>query len=95
MRKLLSLLFFMQSWMYAQSRFDGTWKMNLDTLQFSGPPEGYLFADVMYHCKSCIPKVGLGSSTRRSVYTSARDLAGQTGNLGLAYHGSGIEVIQD
>jgi hypothetical protein len=57
MRKLVSLLLFMQSWMYAQSRFDGTWKMKMDTLQFSGPPEDYLFADGMYHCKSCIPKV--------------------------------------
>jgi hypothetical protein len=57
MRKLLALLFFMQSWMFAQSRFDGTWEMKMDTLQFSGPPEDYLFADGMYHCKSCIPKV--------------------------------------
>jgi|SRR6267143_382753 len=57
MRKLLSLLLFMQSWMFAQSRFDGTWEMKMDTLQFSGPPEDYLFADGMYHCKSCIPKV--------------------------------------
>jgi len=57
MRKLLALLFFMQSWMFAQSRFDGTWEMKMDTVQFSGPPEDYLFADGMYHCKSCIPKV--------------------------------------
>jgi len=57
MRKLLSLLLFMQSWMFAQSRFDGTWEMKMDTLQFSGPTEDYLFADGMYHCKSCIPKV--------------------------------------
>lgn len=57
MRKLFALLFFMQSWMFAQSRFDGTWEIKMDTLQFSGPPEDYLFADGMYHCKSCIPKV--------------------------------------
>ncbi len=31
--------------------------MKMDTLQFSGPPEDYLFVDGMYHCKSCIPKV--------------------------------------
>jgi hypothetical protein len=56
-RKLLALLFFVPSWMFAQSRFEGTWEMKMDTLQFSGPPEDYLFADGMYHCKSCIPKV--------------------------------------
>jgi len=57
MRKLVALLFFMQSWMFAQSRFDGTWEMKMDTLQFTSPPEDYLIADGMYHCKSCIPKV--------------------------------------
>jgi hypothetical protein len=57
MRKLLALLFFLHSWMFAQSRFDGTWEMKMDTLQFTSPPEDYLVADGMYHCKSCIPKV--------------------------------------
>jgi hypothetical protein len=41
----------------AQSCFDGTWQMKMDTLEFSGPSEDYLFVDGMYHCKSCIPKV--------------------------------------
>ena len=41
----------------AQSRFDGTWEMKMDTLQFSGPPEDYLFDKGMYHCESCVPKV--------------------------------------
>jgi hypothetical protein len=49
----------MSSWMSAQSRFDGTWEMKMDTLQFTGQPEDYLFAGGMYHCKSCIPKVDL------------------------------------
>lgn len=60
MRKLLALLLLMQSWTFAQSRFDGTWQMKMDTLEFSRPSEDYLFVDGMYHCKSCkscIPKV--------------------------------------
>jgi len=57
MRKLFALLFLMQSWTLAQSRFDGTWQMKMDTLEFSAPPEDYLLVDGMYHCKSCIPKV--------------------------------------
>jgi hypothetical protein len=57
MRKLLALLFFLHSWMFAQSRFDGTWEMKMDTLQFTSPPEDYLIADGIYHCKSCIPRV--------------------------------------
>jgi hypothetical protein len=38
--------FFYAVMMYAQSRFDETWKMKMDTLQFSCPPEDYLFAGV-------------------------------------------------
>jgi hypothetical protein len=57
MRKLFALLFLMQSWTLAQNRFDGTWQMSMDTLEFSGPPEDYRFVDGMYHCKSCIPKI--------------------------------------
>lgn len=57
MRELVAFLLFMQSWTFAQSRFDGTWQMKMDTLEFSGPPEDYLFLDGMYHCKSCVPKV--------------------------------------
>ena len=58
MKNLLVLLLFASSlFLRAQSLFDGTWKMKMDTLQFSGSPEDYLFAHGMYHCKSCIPKV--------------------------------------
>jgi hypothetical protein len=57
MKTLLVLLLFAPSFLLAQSLFEGTWEMKMDTLQFSGSPEDYLFADGMYHCKSCIPKV--------------------------------------
>jgi len=57
MNKQLALFVFLTSAMFAQSRFDGTWEMKMDTLQFSGPPENYLFEKGMYHCISCVPKV--------------------------------------
>jgi hypothetical protein len=41
----------------AQSRFNGTWEMKMDTLQFSGPPEEYLLVQGTYHCETCVPKV--------------------------------------
>jgi hypothetical protein len=56
-KNLLVLLLFASSLLLAQTRFDGTWEMKMGTLQFSGSPEDYLFADGMYHCKSCIPRV--------------------------------------
>jgi len=56
-RNLVALLLFAPSFLFAQSRFDGTWKMKMDTLRFSGTPEEYLFDKEMYHCLSCVPKV--------------------------------------
>lgn len=43
----------------AQTRFDGTWLMKMDTLQFSGAPEEYLVDKGMYHCVSCVPPVNI------------------------------------
>ena len=58
MRKPLAVLAFLTALpLSAQSRFDGTWRMKMDTLQFSGTAEEYLIADGMYHCVSCVPKV--------------------------------------
>jgi hypothetical protein len=57
MRKHLALVLFLTSTLFAQSRFDGTWQMKMETLQFSGPPEDYLFDKGKYHCESCVPKV--------------------------------------
>jgi hypothetical protein len=42
MKEQLALLLFLTSTVLAQSRFDGTWEMKMDTLQFSGPVEDYV-----------------------------------------------------
>ena len=57
MPKHLALVLLLAGSLVAQSRFDGTWEMKMDTLEFSGPPEEYLFADGVYHCQSCDPRV--------------------------------------
>jgi hypothetical protein len=58
MRNHLAVVFLLTGTaLLAQSRFDGTWEMKMDTLQFSGPPEDYLFDKGKYHCQSCVPKV--------------------------------------
>jgi hypothetical protein len=60
MRNCLALLLLLaSSASLGQSRFDGTWQMQMDTLQFSGPHEDYLFVDGMYHCRSCAPPVDI------------------------------------
>jgi hypothetical protein len=42
MKRQLALLLFVPSVLFAQSRFDGTWEMKMDTIQFSNTPEEYL-----------------------------------------------------
>jgi hypothetical protein len=57
MKNLLVLLLFASSPLFAQGRFDGTWEMKMDSLEFSGTPEEYLPNEGMFHCLSCVPKV--------------------------------------
>jgi len=57
--RLLFFLFLVTSTLSAQARFDGTWEMKMDTLEFSGPPEVYLIEKGIYHCSSCVPPVNV------------------------------------
>jgi len=38
-----------------QSPFEGTWRIDMNKVQFSQKPEVYLLKDGMYSCKSCTP----------------------------------------
>jgi hypothetical protein len=58
MGKGLAVVFFLTTLpSLCQSRFEGSWQMKMDTLEFSGPPEKYLVQKGIYHCFSCIPEV--------------------------------------
>lgn len=39
----------------AQSPFDGTWKIDVNKVDFSKKPDVYLLKDHMYSCQSCTP----------------------------------------
>lgn len=41
----------------AQSAFDGTWKIDLDTLPIPRSTLVWKFADGMYECQSCVPPI--------------------------------------
>ena len=61
MRKLLwtGLLvsLFMPGLATAQSAFDGTWKTNMNTVDFPKKPDVYLLQNGMYECKTCVPPI--------------------------------------
>jgi hypothetical protein len=60
-KRLAVLLLLTTSPLLAQTRFDGTWMMKMDTLQFSGTPEEYLVDQARYRCLSCVPPVDVKS----------------------------------
>ena len=41
----------------AQNAFDGTWKIDLNKVDFPKKPDEYLLQNGMYECKSCVPVV--------------------------------------
>jgi hypothetical protein len=57
MKKLLFLLLLIPVLAWAQSPFDGTWKVDLSKSKFPKKPDEYLLKDGMYECKSCKPEI--------------------------------------
>ena len=60
MKKLIVLLLALYPLLtFAQSKFDGTWKVQLDNAQLSTKPQVFLLKDGMYSCSTCTPKVNV------------------------------------
>ncbi len=57
MKQLLGLALLLPLSMSAQSPFDGTWKMNLNSTQFAEKPDNFTLQNGKYTCSSCIPKI--------------------------------------
>lgn len=55
MRKLIALLVLVPALALARTPFDGTWKLNLDSIKYSGKPDEALLIDGQYTCKTCVP----------------------------------------
>jgi hypothetical protein len=43
----------------AQSAFDGTWKIDVNKVDFPKKPDVYLLQSGMYECKTCVPPVNV------------------------------------
>jgi len=53
------LMFLLPVLAIAQSQFDGTWKIDMSTVQFPKKPDVYLLQNGMYECKSCAPPISI------------------------------------
>lgn len=49
---------------FAQSKFDGTWRVKLDSAQLSTKPQVFLLKDGMYSCSTCTPKINVKADAR-------------------------------
>jgi len=59
MNKMLALLLFVPSFLFAQSPFDGTWVSDVGAAQFSKKPHTYVLEKGMFTCSTCVPKVSV------------------------------------
>ena len=59
MKNLLSLVLLLPLSASAQSPFDGTWKMNLSSIQFEQKPDIFALQNGEYTCSTCIPKIAV------------------------------------
>ena len=48
------LLLLASTMLFAQSSFDGTWRLNLDSVQLPQRPDSYLLASGRFKCLSCV-----------------------------------------
>ena len=56
-KMLLALVLLASATLLAQSPFDGTWMMKLDTAKLPSKPDKYTVSNNNYECLTCVPKV--------------------------------------
>jgi hypothetical protein len=54
---LLALVLLASATLFAQTPFDGTWLMKLDTAKLPTKPDKYTLTNNKYECLTCVPKV--------------------------------------
>src|ERR1019366_8713846 len=59
MKKLLFLLLLVPVLGWAQSPFDGTWKVDLNKAKLPKKPDVFLLQNGMYECKTCAPPINV------------------------------------
>ena len=55
MKSLIALALLVPAMAFAASPFEGTWKIKLESMQFSGSPDKYEISNGSYTCSSCAP----------------------------------------
>jgi len=56
---LLSAILFLPIFAAAQSPFDGTWKVDMNKVNFPKKPDVFVLHNGMYDCKTCVPPISI------------------------------------
>lgn len=78
MKSLISLALLMPAVTFAATSFDGTWRLKLESMQFSGAPDKYEISNGNYTCGSCAPAFTVkadGADQATPVHTGRDHLA--------------------
>jgi hypothetical protein len=73
MKKLLFMLFLLPVFGWAQSPFDGTWKIDLNTAKFPEKPEVWVLQNGTYQEDTSVPKVNIKADGADQVVAGAKD----------------------
>lgn len=53
----------------AQSPFDGTWKVNMNNVDWPKKPDVYVLQNGMYQCKTCVPPINIKADGQQQKVT--------------------------
>jgi len=73
MKKLIFAVFLLSTAASAQSPFDGTWRLDLDTIQYPDKPIVSLLQNDIYQNQSAVPKVNIKADGTDQRVAGARD----------------------
>ncbi len=59
MRKVIAAVLLFPLFAWAQSPFDGTWKINASHAQFPQKPDTFVLQKGEYNCSTCVPKIAI------------------------------------
>jgi hypothetical protein len=59
MRRVFAVVLLLSLFAWAQSPFDGTWKIDASHAQFPQKPDTFVLQKGEYSCSTCVPKIGV------------------------------------
>jgi hypothetical protein len=81
---LRTLLFFITAVAFAQGPFDGTWRVDLQKVEFSQKPDKWELVNGTYSCSTCVPKINIKADGTDQKVAGAR-----------SYDTESVKVIDD